>query len=172
LEDSNSFKQKAIQQLMQEWIRDYQSLLERFDTNQDGKLDRKEWQKALQTTEEDIRKKYGLSSQQVPENSIHVLSQYGLPDYKPFMILSLGFKEVASRYFGKIFLYSAICLAFLKLGLYFNTGPCRITTTNHWASSPAKKMMAYPIDIKQFHLSAMIWAHSCHFRNSSAFNLR
>jgi len=97
-------KKDEILSLLKAWKKDYQSLLEKFDTNKDGTIDAEEWEKVVKSAEEQINQKYPtISGENV--NSVNVISKDGLMLDQPFVISSLRKKDVANKFYVKFICY-------------------------------------------------------------------
>ena len=90
VESSNDLKKEVIQ----EWKQDYNTLLETFDTNQDGKIDMQEWAKVQEAAHKEalIRR-----DAQINAPSTHVFIKPRTKD-NPYLISTLDEAELAKKY--------------------------------------------------------------------------
>lgn len=86
--------QTEVRLLLNEWKRDQQALLQRFDRDQDGRIDQDEWEAVRRAAEAEVQRR-AREQQQGPVN--HILSK---PPHgrRPFILSTLPQDELAVRY--------------------------------------------------------------------------
>lgn len=99
-----------LRELLTEWKKDQQTLLERFDHNGDGQIDLQEWENVRRAALEQVR---AANVQRALNPEVHVLCRP--PDRRPF-ILSTVTQEALSR---RARFWATACLMLgLPLGIY------------------------------------------------------
>ncbi len=99
----------AVRELLAKWKRDQPRLLERFDANDDGKLDAEEWAQARRLAAREAAAAYHAA---LAEPSTPLLSQ-PISSQQPFLISTTPQRPLARRYK----LYAGLCfLSFFVLG--------------------------------------------------------
>jgi len=104
--------------LLKEWKADYQNLLNKFDTNHNGKIDPDEWQEVIKAAELEIQQKYPVPEKKAAEslNVVNLLSQAGLPPGRPFTVAGVSHSAMINCYLYKTALYVFFCLAMGMIG--------------------------------------------------------
>lgn len=106
--DHHRKKSALTSEIIKLWKQDKQRMLDRFDTDGDGKIDMQEWEQARQSAQRIASEKY---EEQKSQQIIHTLSKSPIKGH-PFLISSLPQFELARRYqFGSAFLLLVFFLA-------------------------------------------------------------
>lgn len=105
--------------LIRQWKADYQALLNKYDTNDDGEIDLDEWQAVLRDADIEIEKQYAKTDGQKP---INLVSHEGLTKDKPFIISAKGEAWVlkCSRFKAALAACIMMILLILNLWVMFN----------------------------------------------------
>lgn len=101
---------RDVSELMGEWKRDKQNLLNRFDSNNDGQIDMQEWESARRAALQHVQAQH---VEQSLDPDLHVLSKPS--DRRPFILSTLTQKSMTRRYrfWALFFLLSALGCAWL-----------------------------------------------------------
>lgn len=86
-------RQADLKALLTEWKSDRRSLLERFDLNQDGQIDLKEWQLARQAAQREVTRQHKMI-RALP--GIHIVHKPA--DARPLLLANLDPDRMARRY--------------------------------------------------------------------------
>lgn len=81
--------QTALTELLREWKQNPRTLRERFDTDQDGRIDPQEWEAARQAAKKAVLSEHTEASNQP---SLHILSRPG--QRQPFLISAIPQKQL------------------------------------------------------------------------------
>lgn len=90
---SQSEAKTAVALLIGQWKKDYQTLLEKFDTNKDGVLDLKEWAAVEKAAEAEIRKQ---NVKKGAHPDVHMLSKHGIMQ-QPFILSEIPQAKLIKR---------------------------------------------------------------------------
>ncbi|MCX4189230.1 hypothetical protein [Methylophaga sp. OBS3] len=77
---SQQIMREQVSLLLREWKQDFQSLLKRYDRNNDGDISEQEWQLAVKDANDQIRREHLAQ----PSDAVHVLGKG--PSNKPFIL--------------------------------------------------------------------------------------
>ncbi|MDX1572694.1 MAG: GIDE domain-containing protein [Methylophaga sp.] len=95
---SQQILREQVSLLLREWKQDFQTLLKRYDQNQDGDISEQEWQQAVADANTHVRQQH-LSQ---PMDAIHVLAKG--PHRKPYILSALPEKRLLRHYQWQFFL--------------------------------------------------------------------
>lgn len=103
---------REVATLLSQWKRDTDVLLSRFDENDDGEIDLKEWERARRAAQREVE---AGQRKRALEPGVHTLRKPG--DGRPFLLSTLPQDKLAGRYRW----YARGCLA-----LFFLTGAAAV----------------------------------------------
>jgi hypothetical protein len=95
-----------VRSILAQWKRDQQTLLKRFDTNHDGRIDQQEWARAVETarTEALVERR-----KRAAKPGVDILAKP--PDGRPFLLAAMAPGQLVRRY--RIMAVAGICGFFL-----------------------------------------------------------
>ena len=97
---------QEVLDLLKNWKKDYQALLEQFDTNKDGNIDAAEWERAVKMAEQTINVKYHTNDKTA--NMVNIISKQGLLFNQPF-IIHVGNRATLQKKLNiKLFFYTLV----------------------------------------------------------------
>ena len=100
--DHNANRKTMLRELLQQWKKD-SAMMARFDRDQNGEIDEKEWEAARRAAEYKVKRDY---AKELSEMVIHTLSKTSSRRY-PFLVSTLPEFDLVRRYKG-IALFSII----------------------------------------------------------------
>ena len=105
-------KHKEVSALIKKWKQDYSVLLEKYDTNKNGKLDEDEWRNVIKSAEQEINNQYPTptnSDGMVEEAGlVNIISKEGRMLDQPFLISNLRKSEVLKKFHAKFAFYLVV----------------------------------------------------------------
>jgi hypothetical protein len=84
---------QEISQLIEEWKQDQEKLVERFDTNKDGRIDQREWEAARAAAMQEVRQR---RQERCADPELHILCQP--KDRRPFVLSLLSQTRLVNHY--------------------------------------------------------------------------
>lgn len=96
---------QAVGDKLKQWKKNQALLLTRFDSNNDGAIDEKEWQQARQTAKAEIESQYATLLDQKP---VHLINKP--PRSLPFLISTFAPAKLSTRYLRKAFIGAPVFL--------------------------------------------------------------
>ncbi len=100
-------------ELLKQWKQDYDTLTKKFDTNGDGEIDMREWEKVRKIAHNKAQQ-YALKQHNNTE--IHVMAYP--PKSKPFIISTFDPKDLSKRYQWRAVFTTATMVLFIGLIIY------------------------------------------------------
>ncbi len=100
-------KNQKVLDLVKQWKQDYARLLQEFDVNKDGNLDKDEWDNVVRAAEKQINGQYPDSSSE-DVVTVNIISKEGRKLDEPFIISDLRKKEILMKFHKKFVFYLVI----------------------------------------------------------------
>jgi hypothetical protein len=108
-----------VGEIIREWKKDYQALVDKYDTNKDGQLDEQEWQQVIAAAELELMQKQShMDNNKEKYPPVNILSCEGLPKRRVFILSGQSEKELILKKARKAKLYVAGFFMFAAHNLY------------------------------------------------------